>query len=155
MKKIKCFDSILFWVLILFVCNGCAGGSMRNDSDTYYRTDQQLEISTQLRFEDLPVPSGFILNRKSSFIFENNNTRMGTLNYSGKADIGILIEFYKKNMVVNGWKLINSVEFGRVILNFENNKESCLLTIDKGMLVIIDIAPISRSGVVLEEEDNK
>ncbi|MFH2138604.1 MAG: hypothetical protein ABII88_08855 [Candidatus Omnitrophota bacterium] len=148
--------SVIILVLIVMVgifAGGCAGltpsGGNSSKADNY--PESIVEMSTELRFDDLPVPAGFILVRKDSFVFQNSQTRMGTLNYNGKADISALINFYKRTMIFNGWDMINSVEFGTVIMNFEKGNESCIVAFQrKGMNninVVMSLAPMSSGSI--------
>jgi len=123
----------------------------KSDSrDNYY----QLGTSVQNRFSDLPVPNGFVFLRKKSFVFQNNDTRMGTLFYTGKATFEGLTEFYKQSMTENGWDLTNIVEFGKTIMNFEKGSERCVVTIDlkgvKSLIVSLSFSPSSSGAIAVE-----
>ena len=136
---------------------GCAGGmSHTGTSDDYRHNVTQMPKSDQLRFPDLPVPAGFSLVRKDSFVFENNRTRLGTLTYKGRGDIDSLINFFKTEMVAGGWTLVNSVEFGQVVLNFVKDQEGCIISLEtrtmNSCLLHVSISPLSREGIKVEEQ---
>lgn len=145
---------VLLIIIICFYCCSCSTLSQKGSLGGY--SQGEMEISGQSRFEDLPVPEGFILYREESFIFENDKTRMGTLSYIGKSNFESLIDFYRKNMALNGWNLMNSVEFDVVVLNFEKDEESCVVTLKKRKMskavVTFTLAPASKAGIVVEEE---
>jgi len=146
--------------LIAGLCAGCATGYSSDRSDSSGASGGYgPEIAGNLRFDDLPVPSGFGLNRKESFIFQNDRTRLGTMTYVGGASLDDIIYFYKHNMEINGWHMINSVEYGRIILNFEKDSEGCIVTVEKkGMgkaVITLNISPVSKGRVVVEEESKE
>ena len=147
-------------IVVLLICVGlssCAGtlGSKRG-SNIETLNGQVTGVASQLRFEDLPVPTGFSLNRKESFIFQNSQTRLGTLKYEGKADVAEVIEFYKRTMSYNGWKLINSIEFGTVVLNFKKQGEGCIITMEtksgNRVIVFLNLSPLSPGNIPVEED---
>ncbi len=152
--KRRMIGIVVMAIVLCVYLSGCALGSRGRSSNV--ASGQNLNVAIDSRFEDLPVPNGFALLRKTSFIFQNNQTRMGTLRYKGYANLGTLIEFYKKNMVYNGWNFINIVEFGRVILNFENGEESCIVTLEqkglKNMIVSLNLSPRSSQGIPVPKE---
>ncbi|MCP4649835.1 MAG: hypothetical protein GY853_07145 [PVC group bacterium] len=153
-KNIKVVGIIVLLSVYMCGCSGLAGNRRSSNSDVL--SEQMLGIASQLRFEDLPVPAGFSIIRKSSFIFQNSKTRMGTLTYDGKADIASLIEFYKRTMVYNGWDLINTVEFDIVILNFKKGGESCIVTMQQRAMnritVVISLSPLAQGSIAAEEK---
>jgi hypothetical protein len=141
-------------VIVLLGVSGCATGNYEQRSDSGY-SGGALNISSQLRFEDVPVPAGFVLLRKGSYVFQNNQTRLGTLRYAGKSDVGVVLEFYKRAMTRNGWDLINLVEFDTVVLNFEKAQESCIVTLECGRsgktMITLTLSPVSKGGITQPE----
>ncbi|MFH1062426.1 MAG: hypothetical protein V1747_06020 [Candidatus Omnitrophota bacterium] len=146
-------------LLGMFLLSGCATDSYQTSSGDNYSESRQLGKSSIQRFEDLPVPAGFSMYRKESFIFQNNKTRMGTMSYTGNADIVAVIEFYKKQMALNQWNLLTTVEFDKVVMSFEKDTEACIITIEKrGMgkvMLAITISPISKGAVVIKEKNQE
>ncbi len=151
MKKIGSFFVLIAGLTI----SGCATDSYQTRSDSDYYNSTQLEQASVQRFEDLPVPAGFTLYRKESFIFQNNRTRMGTMTYTGRADITAIIEFYKKQMPINGWSLLTTVEFDKVVMSFEKDSEACIISIEKHgrkVMISISLSPVSKGSVVITEK---
>jgi hypothetical protein len=150
-------EIFLLTILGLFIFSGCATDSYRSGSDDYYDNDPGMSVAQ--RFADLPVPAGFILNRKESFIFQNNRTRMGTMTYVGSGDVTQIIEFYKKTMPKHNWSLLTTVEFNRAVMSFEKEAESCIVTIEKrGMkklYLTLALSPLSKGAVKIEEVKQK
>ena len=107
---------------------------------------QILEPSTTLRFSDVPVPDGFKIITEKSFILESAGVRAGVLKYRGKADIEDVVRFYKTQMTVYNWGLLNVLEYGERMLNFERENEVCVITIEpkRGRVDIsVSLAPKS------------
>jgi uncharacterized protein (DUF1919 family) len=75
------------------------------------------------------VPTGFKFLPEKSYLIESGLIRGGILKYTGKAIGDQIVNFYKEQMPMYGWHLLNLVEYGDKILNFEKEKESCIITI--------------------------
>lgn len=127
----------------LFLFNGCASFPVQKPD----KPTQPLESAKILKFEDVPVPQGFKLLSNESFIFETDTTRVGLLKYSGGPSADQVVSFYKEQMIQYGWSMINVVEYGRRILNFEREDQSCVITVEPATtktIFIISVAPKSK-----------
>jgi len=103
-----------------------------------------LEPATSLKFSDVPVPTGFRFLAENSYLVESGNLRSGLLKFTGKAIGDQIVNFYREQMSMYGWRLLNLVEYGDRILNFEKESESCIITIQpKGSKIdlLISVAP--------------
>ena len=89
-----------------------------------YRTigDRQYEsakaIQTSYRFDDIPIPSGMVLSRKESFVYETGATKTGLLVYEGKEDMGKATSFFKQQMPNHQWKFLSGFELHNVMLTY-------------------------------------
>ena len=54
---------------------------------------------------------------------------MGVLRYKGKANPDQVVGFYKEQMAMNNWHLLNVIEYGERILNFERESETCIVNL--------------------------
>lgn len=125
----------IFWLL------GCADFS-KNDSMS--KPASLLEPSATLKFSDVPVPAGFKLLPQDSYSFENSGVRVGVLKYHGKANPDQVISFYKEQMPMYNWNLLNLVEYGDRLMNFERENETCIINLlPKGnaISIIISLGP--------------
>jgi len=117
---------------------GCATdnyGSTK-DSDT-----QMVEPQNIFKFNDVPVPAGFKLMPKDSYFFESANVRVAVLKYRGKGNRDLINSFFKEQMAIYKWILLNMVEYGDTIMNFEKENETCIITLSpKGSTVIASIS---------------
>lgn len=156
---------ILKTALILSVISvlcGCATTQSENFSeepvtqetpDAYAATT--LPVTEKLRFSDVPVPAGFKLDQNKSFVFQTEDTRVALLKYTGRAKLQDLVEFFKEQLLLYNWELLNIVEYGKSVLNFERGRQSCIITIDsQGMkkTVIISLAPKAKGSLKTETE---
>lgn len=127
-------------LILLLSLNGCA--TLKKEG--LKEEERRLGVAEELKFDDVPLPAGFKLDTQNSFIFQNEFTRVGLLRYIGKADVGDIIKFYKEQMPLHNWTTLNIVEYGRVILNFEKEKETCIITLEPvitRVMLTISIAP--------------
>lgn len=151
MKKVPGFV-ILSSLVIL---SGCAS-LFNNGSES--SISAPLEPNAIARFTDIPVPAGFKLQSESSYAFENSGTRVAMLRYKGKADIQGISNFYKAQMATHSWHLLNSLEYGQCMMNFDREEETCVVNLSpKGSTVIITISlgPKSPNTVKKSEKTLK
>ncbi|MCM8795499.1 MAG: hypothetical protein NC928_02255 [Candidatus Omnitrophica bacterium] len=100
-----------------------------------------LEPQTMLKFSDIPVPVGFKSLPKDSYSFESGNVRTAVLKYQGKANPDQVVVFYKEQMPMYNWNLLNVIEYGERILNFERENETCIISLSaKGNSISLTIS---------------
>ena len=127
---------VFLMLALLVFTSGCA---IIEPKDT--TNSSLLEPQALVKFSDVPVPTGFKLLPKVSYSFENTGTRVGMLKYQGKASIDQISAFYKEQMAMYKWDLLNIIEYGERQLNFDREAETCVITLTpKGSSVIITIA---------------
>jgi len=112
-------------------------------------TPGMLEPQSILKFSDVPVPVGLKSLPLESYSFESSGVRVGVLKYEGKDNADQVINFYKEQMPMYSWTLVNLVEYGQRLMNFERENESCIITLQPAgwgkTLVIISIGPKSQT----------
>lgn len=136
-----------FFVALLGYCvivlSGCAGAPPK---DASLRNESLLEPQSILKFSDIPVPAGFKFQAEESYSFESAGVRVGVLKYQGKADIEQVVNFYKDQMPLYNWQLLNAMEYGQRLLNFERELDSCIITLTskgRAVSVIVSLGPKS------------
>jgi len=113
------FTVICFALLCAaFVFSGCStfggGGGAKEDKS---KTD--LPNQAFYGFPDIPVPTELTYSQDKSFIYETQNLKVGVLVLSGNVELQSLEDYFKVNMVKNGWRFINSFKFkGEITSNF-------------------------------------
>lgn len=111
----------------------------------------RLEPQATLKLSDIPIPAGLKPLPQKSYSFENAGTRVAVLKYQGRANIEQVINFYKEQMPAYNWNLINIIEYGQRLLNFERENETCIITVEtagfwnEDALITISLGPKSQA----------
>lgn len=134
-----------FLFLLMFMV-GCAtiGVKKEETEEVFLEPEEVMAVNPDLRFDDLPIPVGFLIDAKNSYAFQNPETRVALLRYFGRKPSQTLVQFFLEQMPRYNWVLLNQVEFEKIILNFEKAQESCIVMIEPERtktLVTISIAP--------------
>ncbi len=139
----KALQKFIFLFLVCAVLGagitGCATSNLN-----------RLEPQTMLKFSDLPIPAGLKPLPHISYSFENAGVRVAVLKYQGRANIDQVINFYKEQMPMYNWNLINIIEYGQRLLNFERENETCIITVEvagfwnEEALVTLSVGPKSQ-----------
>jgi hypothetical protein len=127
------------FVIFMSGITGCASMMQGNP-------DKTLEAASTLRFSDIPVPAGFNLIAQQSYSFENAGVRVALLKYKGRGTLDQVLNFYKEQMPLSKWNLLNISEFGQRMLNFERETETCIITMQSqfgGTLISLSVGPKS------------
>ncbi len=133
-----CCFLVIFWA-------GCA--SVPANKDKEISKPELLEPQSALKFSDIPVPVGFKFIPEDSYSFESSGVRVGLLKYKGKVNLDYVVNFYKEQMPMYNWNLLNSIEYGQRVLNFDREQESCIIAMaSKGSSTVLTISlgPKSR-----------
>lgn len=146
--------SLVLLIIGLVICSGCSSiqwARRPSSPSTSAEMDvaEQLQVAVDLRFDDIPVPAGFRLDVVNSFAFQNDYTRVGLLKYTGRAKVTEVVDFYKEQMPLYNWILVNVIEYDRSLLNFEKGKQSCIITCEgraTRTILTIAIAPKSQKS---------
>ncbi len=107
-----------------------------------------LEPAAIQKFSDVPVPAGFKLLPQQSYSFESGGIRVGILRYQGKAFADQIVNFYKEQMPLHNWNLLNVIEYGDRLMNFEREGETCIVSLlSKGntSVITLSLGPKTRS----------
>jgi len=102
-----------------------------------------------LKMQDVPVPAGFVFVPEESYAFQSTNFRAGLLRYKGKGGGDQVIVFFKEQMPMYGWNLVNIVEYERRLLSFEKDQETCIIIVegkDNRSVITVSIAPKSQAS---------
>ncbi len=150
----KLVIAVSICLLVFPLLAGCAGLEKKDNINPAL-----LEPQATVKFTDVPVPMGFKFLPKSSYSFENQGVRMGMLRYQGRANPEQVVAFYKEQMAMYNWNLLNIIEYGERQLNFERDTETCVITLaPKGMgslLVSIALGPKSQNMPKKETKEAK
>lgn len=154
MKKILSKDYLILSTLCLLLAAlfyGCAGVQRQ---DTPLKNEALLEPQAAMKFSDIPVPVGFQPLLEDSYAFESSGVRVAILKYRGKAKIDQVVNFYKDQMPLYNWDLLNVIEYGEHLLNFEREQETCIVNLTpKGNNITITISLGPKSGTRAKKVD--
>lgn len=135
----------IFFILSIFLLAGC---------ETFLKKDKARGVSVALepqsivKFSDIPVPTGFRFLSEESYSFESGGVRVGVLKYQGKANIEQVMSFYKDQMPMYNWNLLNIIEYGQRLMNFDRESETCIIDLEpKGKTVTVTISLGPKSQV--------
>jgi len=102
----------------LLLVGGCATPRQAVVQDQTATSQDEASNTAFYTFPDIPVPKELIFQRGKSFTYETPNVKAGVLVLSGNLDVDSLENYFKINMVKNGWRFVNSYKYGTTILNF-------------------------------------
>ena len=140
----------IFFVSFLLI-SGCAGLEKKDAA-----SPALLEPQATVKFTDVPVPSGFKFLPKSSYSFEAQGVRVGMLRYQGKANPDQIVAFYKDQMAMYNWILLNIIEYGQRQLNFERDTETCVIILEpKGVGNILISIALGPKGQIMPKKATK
>jgi len=131
---------LVFLVLFSFILVLC-GCALLPKREKQMEGPALLEPQSTLRFADIPVPSGFRLLPQNSYSFESSGVRVCVLKYQGKASPDLVMSFYREQMPMYNWNLLNIVEYGDRMLNFDRDNETCIVNLlPKGKTTVITVS---------------
>lgn len=129
-------------IIIAMLVAGCATAGLKRSESA--EPPKALDVAMALKFEDVPVPAGFRTLTNESFTFQNDVLRVGILKYSGRADVEQVVNFYKDQMPLYNWRFLNLLEYGRRILNFDREDQTCIVVIEPAKFntyITLTVAP--------------
>lgn len=142
---------LVILVSLLLTLTGCTSLFNKNSQ----KPGEPLKSQVALKFQDIPVPAGFRLLQQDSYSFESSSLRACVLRYRGPASVERVINFYKEQMPMYSWTLLNIMEYGDCVMNFERESESCIINITpKGSASLISISMGPKSQGFTKKSKN-
>ncbi|MBF0497709.1 MAG: hypothetical protein HQK58_14225 [Deltaproteobacteria bacterium] len=80
-------------------------------------------------FGDILLPSKMDIDRKNSFVYETGRVKTGYLTLTGNVPSEELVDFFKFNMVKDGWRLRCIFKYSKNLLLFSKDGKSCVVNI--------------------------
>ncbi|MDD5109378.1 MAG: hypothetical protein PHC29_07775 [Candidatus Omnitrophica bacterium] len=140
---------LFFFIFTCLITSSSFVGCSTFSDNSKSTNSGMLEPQAILKFNDVPIPVGLKPLPQASYSFESSGVRVGVLKYQGKASPDQIINFYKEQMAMYNWNLVNIVEYGHRLMNFERENESCIVTLEpKGNNVILTISLGPKSQAV-------
>ena len=144
----KSFGKLVMLSIIGYLLPVTLIGCTTTSSSKESANPGSLSSQTLLKFSDVPVPVGLKSLPEQSYSFESSGVRVGVLKYQGKNNPELIINFYKEQMPMYNWNLVNIIEYGQRLMNFERENETCILTLQPlnwgNSLLIISVGPKSQ-----------
>lgn len=138
MKLFRQMRGITLLVLTVMFCglalSGCAemglGGSdeeRSSDSSRSDYTDTQPYYPTD--FKDLLIPSELTWKRENSMSISTESFAGGILNFTGRVEVNSLTDFFISSMQKNGWRMVGSAKYKKIMLAFTKPYKTCMFSI--------------------------
>ena len=147
----KFFAKLVFLSTICYLLSTTLIGCTTISESKEPTNPGSLSPQTILKFSDVPIPVGLKSLPEQSYSFESSGVRVGVLKYQGKNNPEQIVNFYKEQMPMYNWNLVNIVEYGQRLMNFERENETCIITIqvagfwNEDALVTISLGPKSQN----------
>ncbi len=145
----KFFVKLFFLSAICYLLTTALSGCTTITESKASTNPGSLSPQIILKFTDVPVPVGLKSLPEQSYSFESSGVRVGVLKYQGKNNPDQIVNFYKEQMPMYNWNLINIVEYGQRLMNFERENETCIITLQPmgwgNSMLIISLGPKSQS----------
>jgi len=123
----------LLATILFFLVTGCAAMNKNSTADTgATAASQENEPYFPTSFGDFEVPGELRLERKKTLFIKTASFNGGTINLSGRVDVGSLTDFFVNSMQKNGWRVIGEIRSNNVLLAFSKPNKSCMITIHDG-----------------------
>ncbi|MGB6377983.1 MAG: hypothetical protein WBG24_14805 [Syntrophobacteria bacterium] len=142
---------VLMLTIFLLVGAGCAAWKKSQDASEETgekKNEVQAPAPVYYDFVDILIPAELSLVKKSSFVYSTPSFTAGVLVFEGYVQGESLVNFFTTNMPKDGWTLKSSFRYRRVILSFEKEERSCLVSVAEFPLktrVEIWVAPQLRA----------
>ena len=78
-----------------------------------------LQLSTESRFADIPLPSGVKEDLDRTYVFESASLQIGRMVYSVRASVIDIAQFYIRECPISDWNLVSSLQAEGAVLVFE------------------------------------
>ena len=81
-----------------------------------------------------------ILDSHKSLLFETSQVKAGLLCFSGQFNSVSLFNFFRSNMINDGWHERSYFKYGRFIIVFEKPERDCIMSIsESGRITDLEI----------------
>jgi hypothetical protein len=79
---------------------------------------------------NIPLYPNFKYRPDDSFFFESGGVKAGVMVFEGKAQVGEVVNFYKREMPSHGWSMVSSYQYGKeALLDFSAPEKTCQISV--------------------------
>jgi hypothetical protein len=129
-RKTMGIFALIASVSLIFIA-GCAEMSGGRDGFPG-QTRNREKLPAYHDFNDVLIPPGYKLDKKSTFVFQTPGFSAGVLVFRGKIRLSPLIRFFNENMGEDNWRLISSFKSPRTLLIYNKENRWCVINISTG-----------------------
>lgn len=143
MKKI-----VLLVIISALVFSGCTWFK-KTPQDAQAQPKSEKINQVFYGFPDVPIPKELTYVSERSFVFETSNLKAGVMFFNGDVDMQSLENYFRVNLVKNGWRFINSYRYKDVVLNFTKDDKTCNIKMTRAAFnteVEVWVGPADRHG---------
>jgi hypothetical protein len=142
MRQLSVFVALTVALLLAGSIGGCKKGDQPGGVPA-------ARFSNDVTFEDIPVPDGFTLERKNSYSFQNDVTRVGRLVYEGRSNLNNVLAFYQQQMPLHGWQEMSYIDYRSSVRYYQKEGQNCILTVEpsfgwKNVKIVLSTQPQTR-----------
>lgn len=125
-------------LLVLPVCSGCwllrvLGFPVGTEVPYNPKAESgEVAVKRDVQFNDIPVPMGFQLRREKSYSFTGKTFRFGRFYYEGIWGLQKTMAFYRSNMPLSGWELVEEKDLAYDAHGYlyRKGRERCSLKVE-------------------------
>jgi hypothetical protein len=110
--------AVCLWVVLILTGCGSTGG-VPDSPDT---------MTVKPVYQDVPTPRNW--NYEDGRITENERFRTGEMYGTVDASVDNLVDFYRRQMAANGWKLLATEGLNPITMKFTKDLERCHVVIE-------------------------
>lgn len=124
----------VLFVIALAGLTGCAGTPKKAGGPP--STEKEPPPPTvALQFPSIPIPKGTELDRDKTFIYESGSgkVKVGRLVFSVWNKYQEVVDYFRDEMVNNGWKLLRTIEHTETILLYERRGKVATVIIQSSL----------------------
>ena len=136
--------AIVFFLFTLLL----PGGLMAQKEEPPPAPDKKSRAS-YYDFDDILIPSELSLDKKNSFVYATNRSKVGILIFEGRVEPSSLANFFQNNMQKDGWTLLCSFKYRQYLLTFLKEDRACVVTItEKSFTTAVEVrvGPIEQGS---------
>jgi hypothetical protein len=118
-------------LLVISAVSGCATfDKWTGGKEDTQKPKSDLPNQAYYGFPDIPIPKELTYSTDKSFIYETQSVKVGILVLSGNVEPQSLEDYFKVNMVKNGWRFVNSFKFrGDIASNYTKDQKTAAIKI--------------------------
>jgi len=129
-KIIKLFSFLAAFFLTF--ATGCSAMRYNSKNDSIELSKNRKKLPAYHDFDDILIPPGYKLDKKSTFVFRTPGLAAGVLVFKGKIRLNSDIEFFSENMLQDNWNLITSFKSPRTMMIYNKENRWCVINISTG-----------------------